>query len=124
MKQAMKRMISLLLVLALVAGFTVPVGAAASDDHLRLTQVDNNSVSASMLAQMKESESSTPDYADSDIVRVSIILEDRPTLQAGFSVHNIACNTEAMAYREKLQTKQETLASAGSWAQSWMWCGI
>ena len=112
MKQAMKRTVSLLLILALLAGFAVPIGAAGADDQLRLTQVDNNSVSASMLAQMKEPDDNTPDYADSDIVRVSIFLEKRPTLQAGFSVQNIARNAEAMAYRARLQTEQESVTAA------------
>ena len=112
MKQAMKRTVSLLLILALLAGFAVPIGAAGADDQLRLTQVDNNSVSASMLAQVKEPDDNTPDYADSDIVRVSIFLEKRPTLQAGFSVQNIARNAEAMAYRARLQTEQESVTAA------------
>ena len=112
MKQAMKRTISLLLVLALIAGFAVPIGAVGTGDQLRLTQVDNNSVSASMLAQINEPENNTPDYADSDIVRVSIFLEKQPTLQAGFSVRNIAQNAEAMAYRAKLQTEQESVTAA------------
>ena len=46
-------------------------------------------------------------YADDDSVRVSIVLEDAPTIAVPYSIENIAANEEAMAYRHKLQQVQE-----------------
>lgn len=51
-----------------------------------------------------------PSYQPTDIVRVSIVLEQRPTIQASFSASRLAKNEEAMAYSRKLLAAQEELA--------------
>ena len=49
------RLLSMLLVLALLCGFAAPVGAAGSSSTgLSLTQVDNSAVSASLQEQAVE----------------------------------------------------------------------
>ena len=50
-------------------------------------------------------------YWDTETVRVSIFLEDAPTISK-FDVQNIAENQAALAYRSGLETRQETLAQA------------
>ena len=52
------------------------------------------------------------DFEPTDIVRVSIVLEEKSTLEAGFSTMDIASNNQAMAYSRKLQKEQETVQQA------------
>ena len=52
----------------------------------------------------------TPEYGDTDVVRVSIVLKDASTLAKGYSSEDIATNSAAMKYRQKLETKQEKMA--------------
>ncbi len=102
-----KRILSLLLVAALLAGFCVPGVQAASaglswketDRKVRIDQTDR-------LVQTH----SEPGHQPGDPVRVSIVLEDKPTIQAGYSTRNIAKSPEAMAYNANLRAKQDTLA--------------
>ena len=109
MKQITKRVLSLLMVIALLAGFAVPVSASGS--NVTFTQVDNNRVSANLLSELVE----TPEesvYADSDIVRVSIVLEGKSTIEAGFSSQGIAQNAEAMAYRAEVRNEQAAVTAS------------
>lgn len=100
------RLLSLLLALALLCGFAAPAGASGSSNTgLSLTQVDNSAVSASLQEQTVE-EPEEPDYVDTDMVRVSIVLETKSTVGAGFSTENIAHNDAAMAYRAELVKEQ------------------
>ena len=46
-------------------------------------------------------------YAEDDSVRVSIVLEDAPTVTAPYAIEGIAHNADAMAYRHRLQQIQE-----------------
>lgn len=94
------RLLSLLLVVALLSSFAVPIGATGSDTSVNFKQVDNGAVSESLLQEISEQESNEPDYADTDVVRVSIVLEQESTLEAGFSTMDIAENASAMSYRE------------------------
>ena len=104
-----KRLLSLLLVAALLAGLYVPTAQAAStgfswketDKEIRTDMTDR-------VAETQVEEKHSP----SDIVRVSIVLEDKPTIQAGYGTRNIVGNAEAMAYSSQLKTKQEALAQA------------
>ena len=106
------RLLSLLLVVALLAGFAVPVTAADTRSNVTFTQVDNSQVSASLLAPKAGDSSEAKAYADTDVVRVSIVLEEKSTVEVGFSTHDIASNVEAMAYRDDLQEKQQAVTTA------------
>ena len=79
------RMLSLLLAVAVLFGLASPAGAAASSNTLRYQQVDNSSVSANLLHPADQETDEAPQYSDTDIVRVSIVLEKASTLDAGFS---------------------------------------
>ncbi len=107
-KHLFPRLLSLILAIAMVASFAVPVHAAPSNgiswkESDRQVSLDGSD----RLAEISTEESK---YLPTDVVRVSIVLEDKPTVQAGFSTMDIAQNAEAMAYSAGLQAKQETVA--------------
>ena len=107
---SLKRLLSLLLVFAMLAGYMLlPAGAAAPNGKVTFTKVDNSSVSASLLTAAPEAEEEAPAYAATDVVRVSIMLKDRSTIEAGFSPDAIAANSAAMAYRAKLQDRKSVV---------------
>ena len=108
--QVTKRLLSLLLAVALLAGFAVPLRAAGGDD-VAFTKVDNGTVSASLLPEPVEDAAEEPQYADTDVVRVSIMLEKASTLEAGFSTHGIADSRSAMTYRSGLKKDQAAVTA-------------
>ncbi|MBE6945614.1 MAG: hypothetical protein E7459_05955, partial [Ruminococcaceae bacterium] len=111
MKHITKRILSLVLVLALLAGFAVPVSAANQSNKVTFTQVDNSNVSANLLNEMTETAEPAA-YADTDVVRVSIVLEGKSTIEAGFSSQDIAQNAEAMAYRAEVRNEQAAVTAS------------
>ena len=64
---------------------------AAANQREREFALDKNN--AEKVAQ------DTPEYADTDVVRVSIVLKDASTLAKGYSSEDIATNSAAMKYR-------------------------
>jgi len=113
-KSLSKRMLSALLALVMLLSFAVPVQAEAENNtDLAFRQVDNNKVTADPLTEVAETNAETePQYATTDVVRVSIILAEESTVQAGYSVENIARNAEAMAYRASLEKEQAAVTAA------------
>ena len=105
----MKRLLSVILVIAMVAMYAVPV-YAADDEDVGFELVDNDRVSASLFdresVELPEEETT---YADHDVVRVSIMLEKAATLEAGYSTLNIADNYAAMNYRESVEKDQANI---------------
>ncbi|MBE6945098.1 MAG: hypothetical protein E7459_03300, partial [Ruminococcaceae bacterium] len=110
-----KRILSLLLAAVMLLGLAVPVNAA-DHRHTHATSVRFQETKASadmpMLGAAEVPEEEAPEYEDTDMVRVSIILDKESTLQAGFSTMDIATNEEAMSYRGELA--QEQTAITGS----------
>lgn len=111
-KHSITRLLSLLLVISMLVGFAVPVNATGQDAKVTFTQVDNSSVSANLLKEADRDTADTPVYADTDQVRVSIILKKQPTIEAGFSIQGIARNGEAMSYRQELQRQQQAVTAS------------
>ncbi len=108
-KSHFKRVLSLLLTLALLLGFAVPTTAqGAQSDGLSFRKVENGS--GSYLNRMEQQEQEQL-YEDSDIVRVSIVLEQPSVLERGFSALNVAENEEAVAYGKDLKRAQETVTA-------------
>ena len=68
-------------------------------------------VSASLLPEPVEDAAEEPQYADTDVVRVSIMLEKASTLEAGFSTHGIADSRSAMTYRSGLKKDQAAVTA-------------
>lgn len=106
------RMLSLLLAVTVLLSLAGPAGATGAHDMLSYEKVDNSAVSASLLHLAEEETGETSPYADTDLVRVSIVLEKASTLEAGFSTLDIAHNTAAMNYRRGLQAEQSAMTAS------------
>ena len=102
-----KKLLALLLVLSMVCAWIVPANAQGSG--IRFTQVSNDRVSANLIGKDPVQLEREPQYADNEIVRVSIFLDRAGVLGAGFSVENLAANEAAMAYRAELEEHQLTM---------------
>ena len=111
MKKLNKRLLSLVLAICLVLSLAAPV-AAAPAGKVSFTQVDNSAVSADLLTKVDEDINTMENYVDTDDVRVSIFLEEKSTIEAGFSTDSIAANSEAMAYRAGLKENQAKITAA------------
>ncbi len=110
-KQFNKQLMSLLLVVCLLFGLAAPAAAAPSS-KVSFTKVDNSAVSANLLTKVSDDLKGMTDYISTDMVRVSIFLEDDSTIMAGFDSENIAYNTQAMDYRADLKAKQAEVTAS------------
>lgn len=106
--QSFKRALSLLLVLTMLFGFAAPVQAVDTNrqmEPLSFEKTEDGEASSNFIHEMEE-HTEEPQYADTDVVRVSIVLEQPSTLEQGYSTMGIANNTDAMAYRNSLKEAQ------------------
>lgn len=107
------RLLSWLLVFALCFSLATPVGAVNADGSRKLkfekVETDVNDASLQQGREVAVQQGAEA-HAPTDIVRVSIVLEEKSTIQAGYSTLGIAQNASAMAYNDKLQARQETVA--------------
>ncbi len=118
-KQLFTRVLSLLLVVVMLAGFAVPVQAthdhtvtetAEEGNSLSFTETENGNPPE--LLHKAEETGEAPLYDDADIVRVSIVLDKESTVESGFSAEDIALNAEAMRYRDGLKADQEVMTTS------------
>ena len=120
MKQnGFRKFVSVLLALVLTLGLALPAmaadGSGEQGSKLSFEQVsaDEYNVGLSRRDEVSTEETEEPLYEDTDIVRVSIVLEDASTLEKGFTADEIAAfSSDAMAYRQSLQNEQEAMESA------------
>ncbi len=115
----MKRIITCLLVLAMVIGMCPRVAFAAGwseslgsafGEYLPFHKVHGVDANVRLpQSQVNHDEEKIP-YADTDVVRVSIVLNKAATLEL-FSTADVASNKGAMAYRDQLQKDQATIAA-------------
>lgn len=109
------RLLSVLLVLSLLCGFAVPVNgagsASAETQELSFQQVDRSTSAEILNGVPAGEEKEESSYADTDMVRVSIILDKPSTIEAGYSTQNIVSNDEAMSYRDSLKQEQAAITS-------------
>lgn len=108
------KFLAVVLTAVLLLGLMAPAGAAGTaSDSVRLSfeQVDNSEVTAGLQSVEAELPEQAP-YADTDEVRVSILLERRSTLEAGFSTQSIAGNAAAMRYRTGLKEEQAAVTAS------------
>ncbi|MBQ8354684.1 MAG: S8 family serine peptidase [Oscillospiraceae bacterium] len=108
-KRLSTRVLSLLLVAALLMGLASPAAAIGNQSSVTITQVDNSAVSVNPLNRNDEELHTMVEYLDHEIVRVSIVLEKASTIKAGFSTMDIADNKAAMAYRADLKKEQVSM---------------
>lgn len=108
-KQLLSRILSLLMIVALLAGIALPANAVGSTSgNVRWKESDGEGIVDSQ-GRLPDASTGTTHEA-TDIVRVSIVLNEKPTIQAGFATKDIAQNEAAMAYSAKLLDQQEALA--------------
>ena len=108
------RILALLLAVTLLASLVVPAAAAGRNDltQLAVEQIDNDLVTAQLPGQQQQQTNAAQEetHVDSDMVRVSIVLEKKSTLEAGYTAQEVTDSARAMSYRESLQAQQETLS--------------
>ena len=105
------RVLSLLLVAALLMGLASPAAAVSTPSGITFTQVDNSTVTVNPLERADDDLNTMDEIPDFEIVRVSIILEKPSTVKAGFDTVDIAANQAAVAYRDSLKQEQTDLVS-------------
>ena len=106
-KKMLQRFLSAALAVCLALTFVMPA-TAVTNTSVKFNKVDNSAVT-DPLDNRVPVEEQKPDYANTDVVRVSIVLSDKSTLQAGYSTKDIASNTSAINYRNKLNKKQQDM---------------
>ena len=104
-----KRLLSLLLVVAMVAAYALPA-SAIDTENVKITQIDNSAVSATLPNGKVDETEAQSTHEDTDVVRVSIVLNDAGTIAAGYDAEDIANNDAAMAYRAALKNNQNAVA--------------
>ena len=118
-RNPMIRVLSVVLVLCMVLGASPMAHAwsisdlwrSESSNALTIEQIDG--VDADVKLDLEEVEHPYQEdrFADTDVVRVSIVLKDQPTLEK-FSTQGISTNATAAAYRNGLRDQQAELTAA------------
>lgn len=116
-KAWLKKCLCYVLMLAMILSAGWPTGVAMAADNVlgvSFTQVDDDLVQASLLPQADDAVvlASGDEYDPGELVRVSIVLEDAATIQAGYSINAVAENVRAMSYRQKLKAEQNQIKRA------------
>ena len=114
----MKKLFNILLIaLLLTSGMFTRVYAEPEDEgkteDTQIQEIDPATLNIPLLGEVtdEDEDKTEPAYGDGDIVRVSIKLERPATLDI-YSAENVVDNSEAMAYRESLQSQQEDITKA------------
>ncbi len=130
MKKSARRFLSVLLALAMILshadlGFAqdsgsdapaeAPEEAAEGSVELEMEDLDPSALGIKKLGETEEEESDpeglTPDSSLEETVRVSIFLEGKSTVDAGYPMKGIGTNRSAISYREALKVKQADMTA-------------
>ncbi len=118
MKKTWKRLISVLLSVVMIAAIAVPTFAydfgKSEAKSLDWEKISERLFNEALFRKGITTTESEPEFADTDVVRVSIILASPSVVEAGYPTENIAVNADAMQYRGKLQDKQDAITAAVS----------
>ena len=114
LKRAMAVLLALVMTLSLVtpswAAGRSTVATRGENNGITWEKVDNINLPTKENAAVADE---TQQYADTDVVRVSIVLSDPSTLEKGFTAADIAAGSrQAMKYRDKLESKQGKMAKS------------
>lgn len=116
-KRLFSRLLSMLLVVALMAGFALPAMAADKPQTQKLRfEAGSGEAAPTKLSQaLEDAQADTyaenrdeETYAPTDTVRVSIVMKDEPAV-ARFSLDDIGENATAQTYRQTLKSRQNAL---------------
>ena len=119
-RNPMFRALALVLVLCLVLSaspvayawsFTDLFRSGGSGNALSIEQIDGVDANVKLDLEPVEHPYQAQKFAQTDVVRVSIVLKDRPTLEK-YSTKGISVNATAQAYRDSLRTQQAQLTAA------------
>ena len=136
-KRLSKQFLSLLLAAVLVCGLILPVQAAPAAvepiaaesaaqtdpqntaaeeaegyESLPFVKIEAEAPEGLKEAQAEDESLMQEPHALSDVVRVSIVLNEPSTLDQGYSTQGIAENKSAMAYRDSLKAQQARVTAA------------
>ena len=90
-----KRVLSLMLAFAMVLSLAAPAAATGAEQYSELSFTKSSAASSlEAIGQTAKTEAAVPAHEDSDMVRVSIVLEDASTLHSGFSSLEILKNSK------------------------------
>lgn len=110
-KPLLKRLLSCALAAAVtVNGFIIPT-LAEDGSSSSFTKVSNDSVSAKFSNMEKMTDTETSPYLDTDTVRVSIVLDDKSTIEAGYEVDGVSEDSGAIGYRQILLRNQDAIVA-------------
>ena len=90
-----------------ITNVAIPVSASEADRSVDFWKTDLNVDLKLDLERPETPEEVT--IPDDQVVRVSIVLEEESTIDAGYEISTIAIDPVAIAYRDDLKIKQETV---------------
>ena len=111
----MKKILTVIFAVLLLIGNFHPVYTEENNDDsqtvLETHDLDPETLHVEKLGETDEEEplSEMEPYSLDDLVRVSIVLDEDATLNAGFSASAYATNAEAKGYRDSLRQQQEEM---------------
>ena len=112
MRNMMRRSLALVLAMVMVLGLGV-TGVQAAPAAQKVTFEKLETVGADLIQNDAVIENKNEKlHADTDVVRVMIVLEDEPALDKVGSASEFVADIQAVNYRAQLQAKQEKLADA------------
>ena len=110
-RHGMTSLLAWLLVVAMCI-CAVPIhGAGTQNVALPFQKAENAAADGALPERIPEEIPDSPDHLDTDLVRVSVVLEKPATLAAGFSPEHLAENLQAASYRRSLRQLQEDVAA-------------
>ena len=106
-KHLLSRVLSLVLIAVMALGMIPAVGAAPAGLRWEKSDAEISWDKTDRLVPEDIREQDA--YSPTESVRVSIVLEDTPTVRAGFATMGIGSNPEAMAYDRNLSSIQKVM---------------
>ncbi len=114
MRNHTKKFLSVLLSLAMLFTVAIPAISAAGAKNgtsLALIPYDASKLGVKKLGEVSEAVKEAAKHDPDEIVRVSIVLSGKSTLDAGFATKNVAKNASAVAYRNSLKAEQANVTA-------------
>ena len=109
----MKKLLALVLALLLAFNLCcITAFAEAAEESGEFEYYDPEKLNVKKIGQIDGQETGEPEpmqYSDTDVLRVSIVLDGESTSEAGYSLDSFAENTEAVAYRDRLKEQQRRM---------------
>lgn len=114
-----RRILSVVLVIAMLASFAIPLASAEQAEQKATNKValELEPIDPGTLASQKDNRQSgntavaVDEHALTDVVRVSIVLDKASTIEAGYSLDNIGTNAAAISYRDGLKAGQAAMTA-------------